>query len=258
MFESRNQEESAMNTLRLRLVAIAAIVALSVGFLAAMPVARAQDSTPGNEFPVNIRFLNAMTAVDKIDVYINSDEKEQRVVEGLEYGVVSDAYEGTAPVTAVVIKQNVNNGFDQYLYQVVVPTEAGQDYLVVVSDLLLIPTEMDLTSTGADQARVRAINAAAQSPALDFYVTRASEETVAGDLTPVVTDIRFGEATDAGERPAGTYDITAKATGTDEVAVESAGVAVDAGQSYTFVVLGSPGSTDTPLTILPVSQAVVS
>jgi hypothetical protein len=247
-----------MRTFRLRLLAIAAVVALSVGFLASMPVVRAQDSTPANEFPVNIRFLNAMTSVDKIDVYINGDESDQRVAEALEYGVVSDAYEGTAPVTAVVIKQNVDNGFDQYLYQIVVPTQAGQDYLVVVSDLLIIPTEMDLTATGADQARVRAINAAAQSPALDFYLTRASEGTVAGDLSPVVTDIRFGEATDTGETPAGSYDITANATGTDEVAVTSAGVAIDAGQSYTFVVIGTPGSTETPLTILPVSQAVAS
>jgi len=247
-----------MKTFRSRLFAIVAIMALGVGFLAAMPVANAQDSTPGNEFPVNIRFLNAMTAVNQIDVYINSDEQEQRVVEGLEYGVVSDAYEGTAPVTAVIVKQNVNNGFDSYLYQVIVPTEAGKDYLVIVSDLLIIPTELDLTATGGDQARVRAVNAAAQSPSLDFYLTRASEGTVVGDLSPVVTDIRFGQATDTGETPAGSYDVTGKATGTEDVAVESSGVAIDAGQSYTFVVIGSPGSTDHPMTILAVSQATAS
>jgi hypothetical protein len=156
------------------------------------------------------------------------------------------------------VKQNVNSGFDRYLYQVVVPTEAGKEYLVVVSDLLIIPTEMDLTPTGDDQARVRAVNAAAQSPSLDFYVTRASDATVVGDLTPVVTDVRFGQATDAGEVHSGSFDITAKATGTDTVAVESNGVTIDAGQSYTFVVIGSPGSTEQPMTILPVSQAAAT
>jgi hypothetical protein len=240
------------------MLALLAVVALSVGFLAAMPVARAQDATPENQFPVNIRFLNAMTAVDKIDVYINSDEKEQRVAEGLEYGVVSDAYQGTSPLTGVVIKKNQNNGFDQYLYQVVVPTEAGKDYLVIVSDLLIIPTEMNLTAAEDGGARVRAVNAAAQSPSLDFYLTRASDSTVVGDLSPVATDIRFGSATDTGETVAGTYDITAKATGTDTVAVESSGVAIDAGQSYTFVVMGSPGSSDHPLTVLPVSEALAA
>ena len=124
-----------MKSLRTSLLSIVAILALGLGMLAAMPTAQAQDS----EFPVNIRFLNAMTAVDTIDVYINGDEQEQRVAEGLEYGVVSDVYMGTAPVTAVIVKQNVNAGFDQYLYQIVVPTEAGKDYLVIVSDLLIIP-----------------------------------------------------------------------------------------------------------------------
>jgi hypothetical protein len=247
-----------MKSNRLRFLAIAAVVALSFGFMTAMPVARAQDATPGNEFPVNIRFMNAMTSLDKIDVYINGDEKEQRVVEGLEYGTVSDAYEGTAPVTAVIVKQNVNSGFDRYLFQVVVPTEAGKDYLVVVSDLLIIPTELDLSATSAEDARVRAINAAAQAPSLDFYVTRASDATVVGDLEPVVTDVRYGQATDAGEILAGTIDITAKATGTDTVAAESSGVDLQASQSYTFVVIGSPGSTDQPLTIVPVAVATAA
>src|SRR3954470_10991913 len=64
-------------------------------------VVTAQDSTPaeGQTFPVHIQFLNAMTALDAVDVYINGDESNQRVAEGLEYGAVSDAYEGTAPVT---------------------------------------------------------------------------------------------------------------------------------------------------------------
>jgi len=247
-----------MKTFRLRVLAVLAVVALSISFVAAMPVAQAQDSTPVSDFPVNIRFLNAMTAVDTIDVYVNGDQEEQRVAEGLEYGVVSDAYQGTAPVTGVVIKKNQNNGFDQYLYQIVVPTEAGKDYLVVVSDLLIIPTELDLTSTGADQARIRAINAAAQSPSLDFYLSRTDAATAVGAVAPVASDVRFGGGTDAGEVPAGAYDITANATGTDTLAVQSSGVAIDAGQSYTFVVIGSPGSTDTPLTILPVSAAAAA
>jgi hypothetical protein len=240
----------------MRIFAIAALFAIGAGLLVALPGAQAQDA--GNEFPVNIRFINAMTSLDKIDVYVNGDESDQRVIEGLEYGTVSDPYQGTAPVTAVIIKQNVNSGFDRYLYQVVVPTEAGKDYLVIVSDLLIIPTELDLSATGADMARGRAVNAAAQAPSLDFYVTRASEGTVVGDLAPVVTDVRFGQATDTGELPAGTYDVTARATGTDTEAVALDATTIDAGQFYTFVVIGSPGSTDHPLTIVPVAVATAA
>lgn len=245
-----------MKSVRSYLLTLAAILALGVGFLAAMPSTSAQDASA--EFPVNIRFVNAMTALDKIDIYVNGDEAEQRVVEGLEYGTVSEVYQGTAPVTAVIVKQNVNSGFDRYIYQVVVPTEAGKDYLVVVSDLLIIPTELDLSATSADEARIRAINAAAQAPSLDFYVTRASDATVIGDLDPVATDVRFGGATDAGEIPAGTIDITAKATGTDTVAVTSSAIDVQAGQSYSFVVIGTPGSTEHPLTILPIAVAAAA
>ncbi len=247
-----------MKSLRTHFFSIVAVLALCAGLLTSMPAVQAQDAAEGSEFPVNLRFLNAMTTIDKIDVYINSDEQEQRVAEGLEYGVVSEAYEGTAPVTGIVIKQNVNNGFDSYLYQIVVPTEAGKEYLIIVSDLLIIPTEMDLGAVDGDQARVRAVNAAAQSPALDFYVSRASDETVLGDLTPVVTDVRFGLATNAGEVPGGSYDVTATATGTDTVAVQSDGLALDAGRSYTLVVIGKPGDTDTPLTILPVGEATAT
>src|SRR5215204_2632209 len=128
-------------TMRLRrfgtlalVLALMAMSALAIG----MGSVVAQDSTPPSDetFPVNIRFLNAMTALDKVDVYINGDESDQRVVEGLEYGTVSDAYTGTAPVTGVVVKQNVT-GFDRYIFSTVVPTEAGKEYLVVITDLFL-------------------------------------------------------------------------------------------------------------------------
>ena len=71
------------------LMSFFALSALALG----MGTAQAQDSTPASDqsFPVNIRFMNAMTSLDKVDVYINGDESDQRVVEGLEYGTVSEA-----------------------------------------------------------------------------------------------------------------------------------------------------------------------
>src|SRR5215204_4181841 len=68
----------------------------------------AQDATPeGDDAPVELVFVNALTALEKVDVYINGDESDQRVVEGLEYGTTSEAIEGTAPGTVVVVRQNV-------------------------------------------------------------------------------------------------------------------------------------------------------
>ena len=45
---------------------------------------------------------------------------------------------------------------------------------------------------------------------VDFYVTRASDATVIGDLEPVVTDVRFGSATDGGEWLATHYELLAR------------------------------------------------
>ena len=191
-------------TMNLRRIGIAALL-LSFWALSAMTLgigsAQAQDSTPASDesFPVNIRFLNAMTSLDKVDVYINGDESDQRVVEGLEYGTTSDAFTGTAPVTGVVVKQNVNAGFDRYIYSTVVPTEAGKEYLVVITDLVLIPTEFDQSRTGAGMARARVINAAPQSPALDIYASEAGAGVALGDLIPVITGIGYGGVTDGGE-----------------------------------------------------------
>ena len=232
-------------------LALMAMSALAIG----MGSVVAQDSTPpadGDSFPVNIRFLNAMTSLDKVDVYINGDESDQRVVEGLEYGTVSDAFTGTAPVTGVVVKQNVT-GFDRYIYSTVVPTEAGKEYLVVITDLILIPTEFDSSRTGAGMARARVVHAAPQAPAVDIYASEAGSGISLGDLVPVISNLSFGGATDGGELAAGTYDITATQAGTTNVALEVPGVAVDAGQVYTFVVIGTPGSTEQPLSVVPVS-----
>jgi hypothetical protein len=248
--------------MNLRRIGIAALL-LSFWAMSAMTLgigaAQAQDSTPASDesFPVNIRFLNAMTSLDKVDVYINGDESDQRVIEGLEYGTASEAFTGTAPVTGVVVKQNVT-GFDRYIYSTVVPTEAGKEYLVVITDLVLIPTEFDQSRTGAGMARARVINAAPQSPALDIFASEAGAGVALGDLIPVITGIGYGGVTDGGELDAGSYDVVATEAGTTNVAIESPGMALEAGQVYTMVVIGTPGSTEQPLTIVPVSVAAAS
>jgi hypothetical protein len=232
--------------------------ALIVGLLGSGGIVTAQDA---QEFPVTIRFVNAMTALDTVDVYINGEGDEHRVAEGLAYGTVSDAFTGTAPATGVLVKQNINIGFDRYLYDTIVPTEAGKEYLVVISDLILIPTVFDQSATGADMARARVINAAAQSPALDIYATASGDvaSPASGDVAspvsvePIITDVGFGKVTEAGELPAGAYEVSATATGTDTVALEASSVTLDASQAYVLVIYGKPGDTDTPMTVLSVS-----
>jgi hypothetical protein len=233
------------------------LIAFALALGLAGPVV-AQEGTPdtsqtGGSFPVQITFVNAVTSLESIDVYINGDDSEQRVVEGLEYGTVSETFEGTAPGTIIVIKQNVNWGFDRYLFDTLVPTEAGKSYVVTISDFLIIPTEVDLSATEPGAARTRGVHAAAQAPSVDVYVTPAGEEFSVGNVVPLISDLAYGRVTDGGPTPAGSYDLRLTATGTDTVALESPGLTVEAGQVYTFIVIGKPGSTEQPLTILPVA-----
>jgi hypothetical protein len=220
----------------------------------------AQDGTPetASSFPVNVTFVNGLTSLDAVDVYINGDDENQRVVEGLEYGTVSETFEGSAPATLVVIKQNVNLGFDRYIFDTLVPTEAGKSYVIVISDLLILPVELDLTATGDDTARSIGVHAAAQAPAVDIYVTPAGQEFSIGDVVPLITDLSYGNATTGGPAVPGSYDLRLTQTGTDTVALEQAGVEVEAGNSYVFAIIGKPGSTEQPLTVLSVSEATQS
>lgn len=98
-------------------------IALLAGLMLTVGVSAQDEGQPS--FPINITFLNAMTAQQEIDVFVNGSDKDQRVVEGLKYGEFSDVFEGSSPVTNIIIKRNVNLGFDQWLFNTVVPTEAG-------------------------------------------------------------------------------------------------------------------------------------
>ena len=218
-------------------------MSLVVALLAGTALRIAVGSTSAQDqpwFPVQIRFLNAMTAQKEIDVFVNGSDTDQRVVEGLEYGTISETFTGTSPATNVVVKNNVNLGFDQWLFNTVVPTEAGRTYLVVVSDFVVIPVMVDNGTIAAEGATARLVHASSQAPSIDVLVN----DEVA------VTDLKYGRASDAGILPAGTYNFKLNAAGTDSTALEVDGVELADGNSYTFVAIGEPGSTEEPLTVV--------
>jgi len=227
----------------------ALVAALLVGMSGTLVAA--QDGTPeaGSDFPTTIRFINGLTSLGSVDVYINGDESEQRIIEGLEYGTVSEEFDGTAPGTVVVIKQNVNWGVDRYLFNTLIPTEAGKSYVVTISDFFLIPVEFNTSPTDDGSARTVGVHAAAQAPSMDIYVA-ASGGAVG---VKVISDLSYGNATEGSTPEAGTFDLTLTQTGTETVALEQPGIEVAEGNSYVFVIIGKPGSTEQPLTVLSVS-----
>jgi hypothetical protein len=196
-----------------------------------------------NPFPVSIVFINAMTSQSEIDVFINGAGREERMIEGLPYGEVSEVFEGSAPVTGIVVKQNRRFGIDRWLFNTIMPAEAGRSYLVVISDFVITPVQISNVALSDDMARARLIHAAAQAPAVDIFVN--------GEMA--FENLRYGLATDAGELPPGSYSISLNATGTDTTALQVDGVELEAGMLYAFVAIGIPGSTDQPLTVVVAS-----
>lgn len=219
----------------------------------------AQDATPeASTFPVQITFVNGMTALSAVDVYINGDREDERVVEGLAYGETSETFEGTAPGTVVVVKQNVNFGIDRYLYSTLVPTAAGQSYVVIISDFVLIPVQFDISAVDGGGARTVAAQASSEAPAVDIYATASGEEFSTDGSEPIVTDLKYGTTTAGSTVAAGSYAVTLTQTGTDTVVLQGDDISVEDGRSYVFVLIGKPGSTDQPLTLVSVSQPLAS
>jgi hypothetical protein len=210
--------------------------------------ASAQDASPtaaapGGTFPVTARFVNAMTSVDTIDVDLNSDDN--RVVQGLKYGEVSDPVQLTAPASNIIVKQPRKRRFDLWLFNTVVATQAGQSYVITVSDLLVIPVQVDTSPLKSGEARGRLVHAAAQAPPVDV---------LANDKPTKIKDLGYGQASDTGEVPAATYDFKLVQSGaTTTTVVDVPGTALASGQSYVMVLIGKPGSTDQPLKVLSVA-----
>jgi hypothetical protein len=208
--------------------------------------ASAQDATPTNEaFPVTARFINAMTNVDTIDIDLNDDDN--RIIQGLDYGQVSDPVELTAPVSNVIVKQPRDFQYDLWLFNTVVSTQAGSTYVITISDFLVIPVQVDVSPLGDRMARGRLVHASSQAPAVDVLLN---------DKPTRITQLKYGQASDTGEVPAATYDIKLNQTGTTTTALDVPNTALDAGQSYVMVLFGKPGSTEEPLSTVSVATPV--
>jgi hypothetical protein len=218
---------------------LALILSMSMGLMPSQVAA--QDTT----FPVTARFVNAMTTFNNLFVSLNSDDN--KIVDELDYGQISDPVELTAPVSEIIVKQNENLQFDKWLYDTIVPTQAGQEYVIIISDLLLIPTQVDTSAMAPDAARGRIVNASAQSPALDVLVNDST--------TPVVTALKYGSATDSAGIAVGTSKVVFNATGTTTAALTVDSVTVNAGSIYTWIVIGNPSSTEKPLAVVAVTSA---
>jgi hypothetical protein len=194
----------------------------------------------GGEGDACINVVHASPDAPAVDVYLNGDH----ALSGLEFGAFSGwvavpagdyqvqvTAAGQAPETAVI--------------DATVTVEADAAYHVAATGLLaeIAPQiyPVDLSQTGADNARVRVVHASPDAPAVDVAVT-------GGDV--LVAGLAFPNASDALEVPAGTYDLEVRPAGSTDVALPLPGVALEAGMVYDVFAIGQLG--DGTLTVLVV------
>ena len=221
---------------------------LGTGVAAAFVVAggraaRAQEATPeaspaaGGE--AMVRVVHASPDAPAVDVLVDGS----RALENLAFGNASDYVALPAGEHQV---QVVPTGGDasQAVIDETLTLEGGKAYEVAavgnVADIAPLVLEVDLGPLAAGKARVRAVHASPDAPAVDVAVTGG----------PVLFEnAAFPAGTDYAEVDAGTYDLEIRPTGTTDVALAVPGVAIEEGQVYDIFAIGLVG--DGTLAALP-------
>jgi hypothetical protein len=119
----------------------------------------------------------------------------------------------------------------------------GADYTVIASGLVAsiepIVLQDDNSAPAAGNIRVRAIHGAPSAPAVDVYVTPPGADLAS--VSPVLSNVEFGDVADYLEVPAGTYQVRITPTGTKTVVIDSGALTLASGQVRTAIAVDAPG-----------------
>lgn len=193
-------------------------------------------------FDTRVQVLHAAPGLGQVEVLFNWEE----TLDEFDYGQYSDWLDIEPGVVRVVIRRD-RFGINYPVFDTIYPAPVGNDYRLIVSDPLIIPTVIDRSPLPADTSRVRVIHASVDTPAINVAV--AGGETL-------LEDLRYGQISDPIELPSGPYDLEVLLNQTGEVGLEVSGMTLEPGSTYDIIAYGRPGSADTPLTTVALSDPV--
>jgi hypothetical protein len=226
-----------------RSIVVLLLVAATAAALAA-PVGRfraaAQD---GVSIQTRVQVLHAATDLGKAEVHFNNDE----ALDEFEYGDLSewiDLDPGTVRVTITRDRAGIN----YYVFDVVYPVPAGNDYYLIITDALVMGSVAQRDPLPDGAARIRVTHASVDTPAVNVVAT--------GTDLSLASQLAYGQSSEYTEVPAGSYDAEIRLADTGEVLASITGGAIEAGKSYEFVIVGTPGDDDKPLIIQPLVDDV--
>ena len=176
-----------------------------------------------------VRVVHASTGAPAVDVYVG----ETAVAENIAFGSATEYLNlpgGEHQVRIVPTGEPP----DDAVIELTEEFDEGRPYLIVAAGSLeeieADVHEIDLGPLAAESARVRVVHAAAD----------AGEVAVAIAGGPVLFEgVEFREATEYAVLAAGSYDLEARSTESEELAVDVQGLVLEGGTVYDVVALGS-------------------
>lgn len=221
-----------------RSLLIGTLVCLSLAMSLTVGSAQSEDA--------QVRVVHASPDAPAVDVYVNGDA----AIEGLEFGSASDWTMLPAGDYEVQVAP-AGTSADDAVIEATLTLESGMAYDVaaigLLADIEAAVYPVDLSAVGDGKARVRAVHASPDAPAVDVAVT---------DGPVLFKGAEFPNATDYAEVDAGTYDLEVRPAGTEDVALSVPGVALEAGTVYDVYAIGL--LEDESLTLLPLATSATS
>jgi hypothetical protein len=216
----------------LRLMAALALVSVFVVGLAGGALAQSDSMA-------KVRVIHASPDAPAVDVYVDGEV----AVEGLEFQSGTDYLDLAAGDHQFQVVPAGGDPADAVI-DANATVEAGTWYSVVAVGLVaeiepLIVVD-NITEPAEGQAHIKVVHASPDAPAVDI--------AVAGG--PVLFEnAEFGAATEYLPVDAGTYDLEVRPAGTEDVALEVPGLALEAGTVYSAYAMGL--LEDGSLTVVP-------
>ncbi len=201
----------------------------------------AQDATPEAAGDAMVRVVHASPDAPGVDILVNGE----RAIENLEFGAATDYVPLPAGDYQVQVVPTGAEAADAVI-DAMLTLEGGKYYQVAavgpVAEIAPAVFEVDASAVTEGMARVRVIHASPDAPAVD--VTLADGTVIFGNL-------EFPNASEYAEVEGTTYDLQVRPAGTEDVALDLPGVALDAGTIYDIFAIGT--LADGTLNVLPLT-----
>jgi hypothetical protein len=216
----------------------------------------AQDATPatemgdcvmalgiGAEGDACINVVHASPDAPAVDVYLNGEQ----ALSGLEFGAISGWVAVPAGEHQVQVTP-AGEAADSAVIDAMVTVEAGAAYHIAATGLVaeIAPQiyQVDLSMLADEEARIRVIHTSPDAPAVDVAVA-------GGDV--LIENLAFPDASGFLVVPSGAYDLEVRPTGTEDVALDLPGVALEAGMVYDVFAIGLAGDGSLRVLVVPSS-----